>query len=173
MRADTLPGMKRWAIVAGCAAAAAVALWLTLLRPSEEDRIRGVLNRFAKAVAVKHDDNVLSRAGRVKSELKETVADDVHVDVADLGVRVSNRAALVEKATQAAAVFTSADCELTGMTIKVDDSATTAKVDALALVTGERAGERKVDKRPVHFLLRKDGTWKITTLDVAAASRGD
>jgi hypothetical protein len=163
--------MKKWAIVAACAAAAAIALWLTLFRPSEEERVRQVLNRFAKAVAVKADDNILARAGRVKSELKETVADDVYVDVSDFSIRVSNRAALAEKAIQAGAVFTSADCELTGMTIKVDDSATSAKVDALALVTGERGGERKIDKRPVHFLLRKDGAWRITTIDVAAPSR--
>jgi hypothetical protein len=164
--------MKKWAIVAACSAVAAVALWLTVFRPSEEDRIRQVLDRFAKAVAVKPDDNIIMRAGRLKSELKETVADDVYVDVADLNIRVSNRQSLAENATKAGVAFTSADCELTGMTIKVDDSATTAKVDALALVTGERGGDRKIDKRPVHFLLRKDGTWKITTIDVAT-SRGD
>ena len=161
--------MKKWAIVAACAAVAAVALWLTVFRPSEEDRIRKVLDRFTKAVAVKQDDNILSRAGRVKSELKETVADDVYVDVADFNVRVTNRKDLAENATKAGLMFTSADCELTSMTIKVDDSATTAKVDALALVTGSRNGERQVDKRPVHFLLRKDGSWKITTIDVATA----
>ena len=41
---------KKWAIVAGCAAAAAVVLWFTLFRPSEEERVRKVLDRFAKAV---------------------------------------------------------------------------------------------------------------------------
>lgn len=161
--------MKKWAVAGACAAVAAVALVITLTRPSEEDRIRGVLDRFAKAVAVKSDDNILARAGRVKSELKETVADDVYVDVADLNIRVTNRQALAENATKASLVFSSADCELTSMTIKVDDSATTATVDALALVTGQRGGERKIDKRPVHFLLRKDGTWKITTIDVATS----
>jgi hypothetical protein len=161
--------MKKWGIVAACAAFAAVALWLTAFRPSEEDRIRQVLERFAKAVAVKPDDNILARTGRLKSELKETVADDVYVDVPDLGIHVATRQSLAENAAKAGLVFTSADCELTGMTIKVDDAATTAKVDALALVTGDRGGERKVDKRPVHFLLRKDGTWKITTVDVATA----
>jgi len=161
--------MKKWAIVAGCAVVAAVALWLTVFRPSEEDRIRKVLDRFTKAVAVKQDDNIISRTARIKSELKETVADDVYVDVADFSIRVSTRKDLAENAVKAGLVFSSADCELTSMTIKVDDSATTAKVDALALVTGERGGERKVDKRPVHFLLRKDGTWKITTIDVASS----
>lgn len=161
--------MKKWAIVAGCAAVAAVALWLTVFRPSEEDRIRQVLDRFTKAVSVKQDDNIISRAGRVNSVLKETVADDVHADVADFNIRVTNRKDLAENATRAGLVFNSADCELTAMTIKVDDSATTAKVDTLAVVTGTRGGERKIDKRPVHFLLRKDGTWKITTIDVATS----
>jgi len=161
--------MKKWAIVTGCAVAAAVAIWLTLFRPSEEDRVRKVLDRFAKAVAVKPDDNILARTGRLRSELKETVTDDVYVDVADLNIRVTSRGALVEDAMKASLVFQSADCALTGMTIKIDDSATSAKVDALAIVTGDRGGERRVDKRPVHFLLRKDGEWRITTVDVAPA----
>jgi hypothetical protein len=157
-------------IIAGCAVAAVVVLGVSLFRPSEEDRVREVLGRFVKAVAIRRDDNPVARAGRVKSELKETVADDVYVDVADFGVRVATRADLGQKAIQAPAVFTSADCELTGLTIKIDESKTSAKVDALALVTGERGGERKVDKRPVHFLLRKDGAWKITTIDVGTPS---
>jgi hypothetical protein len=161
--------MKKWAIVAGCLAVAAVALWLTVFRPSEEDKIRKTLDRFAKAVAVKQDDNILARMGRLKSELKETVTDDVYVVVPDFNIRVTSRATLVENAAKAGLVFQTADCDLTGMTIKVDDSVTTAKVDALALVTGTRGGERKVDKRPVHFLLRKDGAWRITTIDVGAS----
>ncbi len=161
--------MKKWGIVAGCAVAAAVVLWFTFFRPAEEDRVRKVLDRFAKAVAVKSDDNILSRAGRLRSELKETVTDDVHADVSDVNIRVTSRAALVEDATKAGLVFQSADCSLTGMTIKIDADATSAKVDALAVVTGMRGGERRVEKRPVHFLLRKDGDWRITTIDVAPA----
>jgi hypothetical protein len=86
-----------------------------------------------------------------------------------LNIRVTTRQSLADSATKAALAFSSADCELTNMNIKVDDSATTAKVDALALVTGLRGGERKIDRRPVHFLLRKDGSWKITTIDVATS----
>lgn len=164
--------MRKWGIVAGCAVLAVVALWLTVFRPSEEDRIRKVLARFTKAVAVKPDDNILARTGRLKAELRETVTDDVFVAVPDFSIRVADRATLVDSAAKAGLVFQSADAELTGMTIKVDDSATTAKVDALAIVTGERGGERKVDKRSVHFLLRRDGDgdWKIATIDVAAPS---
>jgi hypothetical protein len=162
--------MKRWVIVAGCAIVAVITLSLTLFRPAEDERVRRVLQRFAKAVAIKPDDNVLSRTGRLKSELKETVADDIYVDVPDLGIRTSSRAALVDGAVKASLVYSAADCDLTSATIKVDDAATTAKVDALAIVTGTRGGDKRIDKRPVHFLLRKDdGSWKITTIDVAAA----
>jgi len=52
---------------------------------------------------------------------------------------------------------------------QAEDFVMKTKVDALAVVTGERGGERRVDKRPVHFLLRKDGDWRITTIDVAPA----
>jgi len=161
---------KKWVVIAGCAVLAIVTLWLTVFRPSEEDRIRNVLARFTKAVAVRSDDNILARTGRLRSELKETVTDDVYVVVPDFSIRVVDRASLVDSAAKAGLVFQSADAELTGMTIKVDEGATTAKVDALAIVTGDRGGERKVDKRSVHFLLRKDGDWKIATIDVAAPS---
>jgi hypothetical protein len=43
-----------------------------------------------------------------------------------------------------------------------------AQVDAIARVTASRGGERKVDKRSVHFLVRKDGDWNVSTIDVAA-----
>lgn len=162
--------MKKWAIAAGCAAAAAITLWLTLFRPSEDERVRQVLTRFAKAVAINKDDNVLSRAARLKSELKETVADDVYVDVPDMSVRTSSRAALVEGATNASLVYSSAHCELIGVTIKVDDAKLTAKADATALVSTMHGAEGNRVKRAVHFLLRKDdGSWRITTIDVASA----
>ncbi len=158
---------RKWAIVALCALLAALVVGFTVLRPSEEDRIRKTLDRFTKAIAVKPDDNPLSRMGRLKSELKETTSDDIYVVVPDYDVRMIDRASLVENATKIPAVYQTAECELSGMTIKIDEAATTAKVDATAIVTGMRGGERKTDKRGVHFLLRKDGDWKITSIDVA------
>ena len=118
---------------------------------------------------VKEGDNLLTRTARIKSELSEVVDDDVRVDVPDLHLSSTGRAAVVEKSAQAGIVFTSADCELTGMKIQLDEGGSTAKVDALAVFTGVRGGERRVDKRDVHFLLRKDGQWRVTTIDVRAA----
>jgi hypothetical protein len=161
---------KRWAVAAGCALVAAVVLWLTLFRASEEDRINATLRRLVKAVMVKEGDNVISRTARIKSELREAVDDDVRVDVPDLGIRVTGRQALVEKAAQAGLFFSSADCELVGSRIQIDESATTAKVDTTAVFTGVRGGERRVDRRDVHLILRKDGDWRVTTIDVRAAA---
>lgn len=161
--------MKKWGVIAGTAVVALVVLYVTLFRKSDEDRIREVLDRFTRAVAIKSDDNPLSRMARVKSELAETTTDDVFVVVPDLGVRVAQRAALVERATQASALYQSASCELVSMNVKLEENAATATVDATAIVTGSRGGERRVDRRPVHFLLRKDDVWRIATIDVAAS----
>lgn len=161
---------KKWGVAAGCALVAAIVVWLTLFRASEEDRINKTLSRLVRAVMVKEGDNILSRTARIKSELKEAASDDVRVDVPDLGIRVTGRQPLVEKAAQAGLFFTSADCELVGTKIQIDESATTAKVDTTAVFTGVRSGERRVDRRDVHLILRKDGEWRVTTIDVRAAA---
>jgi hypothetical protein len=159
--------MRKWVIVVACALVGLVAIYVTIFRGSDEDRIRETLTRFARAVEVKQDDNILSRAGRIKSQLKEIVDDGVRVDVSELGIGVTGRAKFVEDATKAGLVFTSAACEFVGTTIKIDEARTTAQVDTTAVVTGVRGGERRIDRRSVHFLLRNDGGWRITTVDVA------
>lgn len=159
--------MKRWTVAAACALVSLVAIYVTVFRASEEDRIRATLAQLVKAVEVKQDDNVLARNGRLKSKLGEVVDDLVRVDVSELGVGVTGRPKLVEEATKLGLAYASASCELVGTKIAIDDAATTAKVDTTAVVTGARGGERRVDKRDVHFLLRKDGHWRITTIDVA------
>lgn len=160
--------MRKSAVVGACVLVAAVAIWLTLFRASDEDRIRTTLGELAKIVAVKDGDTLLSRLARLRSRMKEVVEDDVRVNVAELGLDVSGRQKLEEDAAKAGLMFQSADCAFTNLTVRVDPGGTLATVDALALVTANRGGERKVDKRDVHFLLRKDGAWKISTIDVAA-----
>jgi hypothetical protein len=162
---------KRWGVIAGCLVVAGVAVWLTLFRASEEDRVRATLNELAKIVAVKEGDTLLSRLARLRSRLPEVVDDDVRVNVAELRIDVTGRRQLEEDAAKAGLVFQSADCAFTNLTIRVDPGGVLATVDGLALVTANRGGERKVDERDVHFLLRKDGDWKISTIDVAPPRR--
>jgi hypothetical protein len=158
--------LKKALVALGCALVAAVALYFTFFGDSDEERIRKVLSRLAKTVAVKKDDNVLSRTGRIRSELGAIVDDDVRVTVPELSVRSNNRKQLEDDAARAGLLYAEADCEFANVTIKLDEGATFATADGAALVSGIRGGERRVDRRDVHFLLRKDGAWKITSIDV-------
>jgi hypothetical protein len=118
---------------------------------------------------VKEGDNIISRTGRLKSELGEVLDDDVRIDVPDLAIATTGRKEVVEKAAQAGVMFSSADCELSNLKIEVEEGASTAKANAVAIVTGVRGGDRRIDRRDVHFLLRKDGHWRVTTIDVRAS----
>jgi hypothetical protein len=138
-------------------------------RPTEEERIKKTLGRLVTAVMVKEGDNVLSRTARINSTLADVADEDVRVDVPDLGIAARGRSAIAQRAAQAGVVFQSADCELLQMNIAIDEAKTTAKVDALAVFTGVRGGARRVDRRDVHFLLRSDGGWRVTSIDVRAA----
>ncbi len=158
--------MKRWGVAAACAVVAAIVLYVTVFHASDEDRIRQVLARLAKAVAVKEDDNILARNGRIKSELKDIVTDLVSVDVAELNLRVTGRPDLAENATKIGVVYASATVDFTQMAMTIDEASASAKVDCVAIVTGSRGGEKRSDKRDVHFRLHKEGSWRITTIDV-------
>lgn len=153
-----------------CAVVAAVALYFTFFRSSDEERIRKALNDFASIVMVKEGDTILSRMARLRSRLKDVVDDDVRVDVAELSMNIRGRTKLEDDAAKAGLMFQSADCAFSNLAIRIDPAGSMATVDGVALVTASRGGERKVDKRDVHFLLRKDGDWKMTTIDVAAPS---
>lgn len=159
---------RRWPLLAASAAVLAVALYFTFFRASEEDRIRAVLGELTRVVSVKEGDTLFSRAARLRSGMKDIVDDDVRVNVSELGIDVRGRAKLADDATRAGLAFQSAAVTLAGTTIKLDPAGTLAHVDATALVTAVRGGERRVDKRDVHFLLRKDGAWKVSTIDVAS-----
>jgi hypothetical protein len=65
-------------------------------------------------------------------------------------------------------MFSSADSALPHTRRPLADGATTAQVDALADFTGVRGGARRIDRREVHVVPRKDGHWRVTTIDVRA-----
>jgi hypothetical protein len=150
---------------------ASVAIGVTIFRSSDEDRIRAVLGELVKIVMVKEGDTILSRTARLRSRMKEVVDDDVRVNVAELALDVRGRNKLEDDAAKVGLFYQKADCDFSNLSIKVDPAGTVATVDAVALVTANRGGERKVDRRDVHFLLHKEGDWKITTIDVAEAQK--
>jgi hypothetical protein len=99
--------------------------------------------------------------------MQEVVRDDVQVTVEELNIDVRGREKLEDDAAKAGLAYSDAECTFIGTKIEIDPAKTFAKVDATALVTAKSGGERKVDKRDVHFLLRNDGGWKIDTLRVS------
>lgn len=154
-------------ILIGCLAVGLVALYFTFFRESDENAIKRVLGELATIVSVKDGETLFSRTARVRSKMHDVVTDGVSAHVAELSVDVRGREKLEEDAIKAGLVFTSADCTFVTKKIEIDPAATLAKVDATALVTAVRGGERKVDRRDVHFLLRKEGGWKVDSVDVA------
>lgn len=160
--------MRRPALVGlACALVAGVVLYFTFFRASDEDRIHKVLGELASIVSVKPNDTILSRTARLRSRMDRVVRDDVAVRVEELHVDVRGREKLEDEAAKAGLVYADAECTFVGTKIEIDPAGTFAKVDTTALVTARSGGERKLDKRPVHVLLRKDGDWKIDTLDVS------
>jgi len=156
--------VKRAAVAAACVGVGTVALGLTFFRASDEERIRRVLDELAAIVEVKADDNLLVRVGRLRSRMKDVVTDDVHVDVPELRVKVSSRSDLENEGARAGLLFPAASCTFGSSRIRIDPMKTQAAVDTVASCT---VGRRS-DRRDVHVLLRNDGGWRITSLDVAA-----
>jgi len=140
---------------------------LTFFRESDENAIKRVLSQFATIVSVKDGENVISRTVKMRSKMNDVVTDGVSAHIAEMNVDVTGREKLEDTAVKVVLLYANADCAFVTKKIEIDPGATIAKVDATALVTANRGGERKVDKRDVHFLLRKDGDWKIDSIDVA------
>jgi len=161
---------KRWPVALGCLAVAMVALYFTFFRESDENAIKRVIAQLATIVSVKNGDTILSRTARMRGKMKDVVTDDVTAHIDEMNVDVRGREKLEDAAVKVGLVYASADCAFVVRKLEIDPAGTLAKVDAVALVTANRGGERKVDKRDVHFLLRKDGSWKVASIDVATVS---
>jgi hypothetical protein len=169
----------KWLVGAGCGLVAAIAIYLTFFRASDEDQIKKCLSTFATIVSVKENDTIISRTARMRSRMQEVVRDDVQVTIEELNIDVRGREKLEDDAVKAGLAYSDAECTFIGTKIEIDPAKTFAKVDATAIVTGSSGGTpnpgggRKVDKRDVHFLLRKDGDWKIDTLRVSRTRDDD
>lgn len=159
--------MNRRTVLLLCVAIGALAIGVMFTRTSDEERIKKTLSELAAAVAVADGDTLLSRGARIKGGLKDLVDDDVRVNVPELSVDVRGRPRLEEDAMRVGVLYRNATCEWSSVSVKVDPDGTVATADAVAIVTATSGGERRADRRDVHFLLRRDGTWKITTIDVA------
>src|SRR5687768_16517178 len=157
---------KKLTIAGACLVVAAIALYLTFFRASDEDKIKKCLSDFAKTVEVKEGDTIISRTSRMRTKFKDFVDEDVTVYVEELNIDVRGRKKLEDAAAKAGLMYSAATVEFSGTKLKLDAGGNVATVDTTAVVTANKGGERQADKRDVHFLLRKDGDWKITSIDV-------
>lgn len=158
---------RKYLVGAACAIVGAIAIYFTLFRASDDDQIKKTLSEFASIVTVKPNDTILSRTARMRSRMKDVVRDDVSVRVEELHIDVRGREKLEDQAAKAGLVYQDAECTFIDTRIEIDPAQSFAKVDTTALVTAKVGGDRKIDKRPVHVLLRKDGRWLIDTMDVS------
>ena len=150
-----------------------VAIWF-FTRPGDEQKIREQVARVVAAVKVTEDDtNPLIRLARIKGIYKETLDKNVHLsleDVPTLPRGGSGRDQLAEMATQATAIFRSADIDLSGVEVKLDGPRQQAEVKAKAtLVAVGRDGKSRRESRAVDFhVVSMEGTWRITSITVWA-----
>lgn len=160
---------RRTWLMLGAAVALGSAILYGVLKPSDEEAIRGTLVRLAKAIELRDaNTNPLLRKARLDSEFKAIFDEDVRVHIDDLPHVPTGRAALAGYAAQGALALSSFSVDFDHVEVKLDDAKQSAMVNAVANVAatqhgaGGRRGERAVSFR----FARLEGAWKITTATV-------
>lgn len=161
----------RWVALAALVVIAAAVGAYFLLRPTDESRIRAQLTRLAAAVRVTDEDaqaHPIGRMAHVNAELAKVFEADVRASIPEALPHDADREELVELVVGAPRFLRAFDVDFTNVTIKLDDTRTTALVGATADVKlGERDGSPSRERRAVDFrFVRKDGEWLVRTLTV-------
>ena len=158
--------MKKWVIPAACAAITAIVVGVVVLVPTEEDKVKKTVERFAKAVEPHPQANPAFELGRINDTFKDVLADHVEISVPEIPQVPSDRKQLAALAMQGGARYGEVDIGISDVTVKLDEGKTTAQVDCTAELR-EKGGRARKDKRRVHFFLRNDDHWRIATIHVA------
>lgn len=167
--------MKRW-LPLGLVLLGVAVIAYALLGPSDEDRIRELLDRLAAAVGVDEGErNPLVRHGRLRGEFAEIFAKEASASVPEVGEGLHGRDQLVAAATQVGSVYQSADVGLGDVKVSVDKAGQSAEASATATITGAMHGQPlRRDERSVRFRIEKiDGDWKIFSVTVQPRSDPD
>lgn len=156
--------------VAGAVLAVAVVTAL-VLRPTDESRIRAQLTLLAKTVRITEADaqtSPVARLARVHEAFDALFEPDVRVSIPELPSLRSGRRDLAEAVTSAPRVLRSFDVDFADVTLALDESRTTARVQTTARVTAvDREGDASKEARAVDLrFARKDGEWRVHTLTV-------
>jgi hypothetical protein len=166
-----LPRRTTALALAGLVAIAVAVVVYFVLRPTDESRIRSQLDRLAAVVRIADADspaNPIGRLAHVNGELAKLFEPDVDVSIPDVPSLGSGRAELAQLVAGAPSYVRTFEVDFTNVTIKLDDSHTTAFVGVTARVKlVERDDSTTQDRRAVdvHFV-QKDGEWVIRSLRV-------
>ncbi len=163
MKKSWLLGVVALVVVLG-----GVVAW-TILRPSDEAKIRKVLERLVHAVEPRPNANPVFELGRVKGEFSEILTERVEVSIPDIGGVPSGRNELAQAAVAAGGRFGVGDLELSVSEIKLDEAHTRADVDSIVRMKRQGSALTREERR-VHFSLRNDDGWRVTSVNVSAAA---
>ncbi len=163
--------MKRWLAIGAVVLGLIAVLYAVFSRPSDEERIRAVIDRLARVVSVSPDEkNVVIRAARLKRDFAEILTKDVAVTIPELTSLRGGRDELAGVGARAGSYYQSADISISDVEIEIDDKKTRAQVRSVATLTGSRGAELERDERRVRFeLVQRDGDWLIDAIRVGAA----
>ncbi len=163
--------MKRYLPHLGIALGIAIAVYALFFSESDEDKIRGLLERLEAAVRVTEDDtNVVVRGARMKNELSAIFIKEVSFDIPELSNVSAGRDELIGLATKAPQLWRTATVDLSGLVITLDEGAMGGiAVGDAHLDATRHEGSLHRDTRKISVSLEKiDGEWRIIALTVSA-----
>jgi hypothetical protein len=166
--------LKRRLAIAAVLLGLAGLAYALFARPSEEERIRSVLDRLARAVSVEPaETNALLRAARLRKELGELLTDDVDVSIPELSASTRGRESVTAIAARAGSLYGSAEISLSAVDVKLDANETRASVRSIATLSAIQGNEAQRDRRVVRFgLVKQDGGWRVDSVAVAPRAEG-
>ena len=166
--------MKRWLPYLGILLGLVLAGYALFFNDSDEDRIRAKLQEFEVAVSMDEAErNILFRLARVKKAFAEIFVKKVTYDLPELQAKERGRTKLATLAASAPRLYRTMRVDLSGLSIKLDASASSAAAYGKALLSGERlSGQPQRDSRTVSLRFDKvDGKWRIVAVTASPPER--
>jgi phosphoribosylformylglycinamidine synthase len=161
--------VRRWLPHLGIVVGVCIAVYALFFASNDEDEIRALLERLETAVAVRGQSNPVVRMAQINKEFKEIFIKEVSFQIPELTSKGAGRRDLAKLAAAAPRLYSSAEVDLDGLAIDVDDQGLSAVAQGEATLSGIKGGQPSRDTREVALRLDKiDGDWRIVS---AYASR--
>lgn len=162
--------MKRWIAIVAVVLGLGAVLFAVFMAPSDEEQIRGQLQRLAQSASIDPDEkNPVSRGMRIKKDFEDIFTENVAVNAPELASPGKGRDGVVSAATRMGTYFETAEISFSSVRVDLDGSKSRAKVNSVATLTGSRGGELEHETRDVSFdFVKSDGDWLIDGVTVKA-----